>query len=389
MSQTSDFIKRVAERTGYRREFFMEKNMPSTPSNVVIMSFYGDIRSAAIMSSLLLRQFKEKSGKYLILCSWPGFQGLFPYVDEFWSLDDKTAINGLVSEAGNFNNTSRIYTELNHTLMESVNLLTVRDFKEYYDFGYTSKYFDEFKDVKRHFSEIVSETKLSANFLNELAKKKGIKVFIYPTTKMWCWQKNKSMNLPVPKLFWETLIEELINEGFSPIIYQNWFTYDMSKDFAQRCTYLVPTNITDVMAAMRSIGLVLDVFSGISTLSMVSRTPFVVVDERQRYIGNKGYEVDDLCCVSPKQHIWSFATMLMNGTPEEWKNSLIDAIIVKLKDFYPKLGNKNWGSTNESYETISYDIVRKRKMKRLGVYFINPSAKPVHQNVGGRLNLTE
>lgn len=373
MSQTSDFIQRVAERTGYRRDFFIEKNMPSTPSNVIAMPFYGDIRSTFVLSSLLLRQYKEKTGKYLILCSWPGFQGLFPYVDEYWCLDDETVTKSLALEANNFYNTSKISTELTQSLMESVNILTVRDFKEYYDSGFTKKYFEEFTDIKRYLPEVPSESKLSPSFLNEMSRRKGTKVFLYPTTKMWSWQKDKPMNLNVPKLFWETLIENLLEEGFVPVIYQNWFTYDMSKDFAQRCTYLVPKNITDVLAAMRHVGLVLDVHSGISNLAMAARTPFVVVDERQRYMETKGYEIDDLCCLSPKQYFWSFSTMLMAGEPKDWKNSLIEGITVKLKELSSKSESQEWGSTNGSYEIVSYDVVRQRKAKRLGVAFINSS----------------
>jgi len=373
MSQTSDFIQRVAERTGYRREFYKEKNMPSVPSNVVAMPFYGDLRSAFVLSSLLLRPYKELTGKYLILCSWPGLQGLFPYVDEYWCLDDESVAKTLASEANNFYNTSALATELTHRLMESVRIVTMRDLKELYDFGLTAKYFETFPDIRRYLPEIPSANKLSQNFLTEMSRKSGRKVFIYPTTRMWSWQKGKATNLTVPKLFWETLIEELLAADFVPVVYQNWFTYDMSTEFAQRCIYLVPRNVTDVLAAMRYVGLVLDVHSGISNLAIAARTPFLVVDERQRYMEHKGYEIDDLCCLSPKQYLWSFSTMLMAGEPSDWKNSIIDGIIVRLKEFAPTLAGQEWGSTNESYETVSYDTVRQRKARRLGVTFINSS----------------
>lgn len=373
MTQTNDFIQRIADRTGYKRESFVEKNMPSIPSNVVVMPFYGDLRSTFILSSLLLRPYKELEGKYLVLCSWPGFQGLFPYVDEYWCLDDESVTKGLALEANNFYNSSQIATELTHSLMESVNIFTARDLKEYYNLGFTSNYFETFSDIKRYLPEVPSASKLSQNFLNEMSRKSGPKVVVYPTTKMWSWQKNKAMNLSVPKLFWETLIEDLLEEGFVPVIYQNWFTYDMSKDFAQRCAYLVPRYVSDVLVAMRHVGLVLDVFSGISNLAIAARTPFLVVDERQRYMEYKSYEIDDLCCLSPKHYLWSFSTMLMTGSPSDWRSSLIDGIVVKLKEFQSNLKDQEWGSTNESYEIVSYDVVRQRKAKRLGVSFINSS----------------
>ena len=373
MSQTSEFIQRVADRTGFKREFYKERNMPSTPSNVVIMPFYGDLRSAFTLSSLILRPYKELQGKYLILCSWPGMQDLFPYVDEYWCLDDQNVSKGLALEANNFYNNSPLYTEITQSLAESAKILTSRDLKEYYNFGFTSKYFETFNQIKRYLPEIPSANKLSQSFLGEMSRRSGPKVLVYPTTKMWSWQRNKEQSLPVSKLFWETLIQELLNEGYVPVVYQNWFTYDMSSEFAQRCTYLVPRNISDVLAAMRHVGLVLDIHSGISSLAMAARSPFLVVDERQRYMEHKGCEVDDLCCLSPKQYLWSFSSMLMTGSPSDWKNSIIDAIIAKLNTFHPTLEGREWGSTNESYENVSYDIVRQRKAKRLGVAFINSS----------------
>lgn len=371
MSQTGDFIQRVAERTGFKREFFKEKNMPSAPSNIVLMPFYGDYKSAFVLSSLILRTYKENLGKYFILCSWPGLQGLFPYVDEYWSLNEDSTAKTLSLETNNFYNASALYTDIGHNIMENANMVTVRDIKEYYDNGFTAKYFDHFKQIKRYLPEIPSSNKLSQSFLNEMSHKKGTKIFVYPTTKMWSSQRGKSMNLPVPKLFWETLINELLDNGFEPVIYQNWFTFDMSSTFAQKCTYLVPRNITDVLAAMRHVGLVLDVHSGISNLALAARTPCLVVNERQLYMDQKEYEIDDLCCVSPRQYIWSFSTMLMNGGPDEWKNCIIEGIVAKLKNFSPLLENQEWGSTNELYESVSYDIVRNRKAKRLGVTFIN------------------
>ena len=84
MTQVNDFIKRAAARSGFKRTIFAEKNIPTSLENLMIVPFYGDIRSTFNLSSLLLKQYKEKNKNlYVILCSWPGYNGLFDYVDEY------------------------------------------------------------------------------------------------------------------------------------------------------------------------------------------------------------------------------------------------------------------------------------------------------------------
>ena len=106
-------------------------------------------------------------------------------------------------------------------------------------------------------------------------------------------------------------------------------------------------------------------------MASAARTAFLAVDERQRFVAYQDYAVDDLCCEDmPRQYIFAFWKMLMVGGPQEWKASVIDNIIKRLESFNPK---GDWGYTTESYEEVSYDSVRQRKVRRMGVTFINSS----------------
>lgn len=379
MTQVNEFIKRAAVRSGFNREFFMEKNVPTSLSNIMIVPFYGDIRSTFNISSFLMKQYKEKNKDlYVIMCSWPGFRDLFPYVDEYWSLDDESAIKTLALEANNLYNTSSLAIEINRSLLEVSNILSSNNLKAWHNQGFTKKYWEDFgirdqlheKKIKRYLPEVPSSTLLSSSFLNEMNRKQGKKIVIYPVTKMSTWHRGQMVYMPVLKSFWEALIETLLSEGYMPVVYQNWFTYDMSRDFTDRCVYLVPRNISDLLAAMHQIGLVLDIHSGISRLAIAARTPFVAVDERLRFIGSGDYEVDDLCCETSRKYIFSFSTMLMSGTPSEWKDSLLDNIVATLGSFVPTQSD-NSGVTNELYQSVSYNKVRDRKSKRKGVTFIS------------------
>jgi len=375
MSDVAAYLKRTAERTKYKREFFIEQNMPTNLSNVLAIPFYGDIRSTFILSSLILRSYKDlHKDKYIILCSWPGFHGLFPYVDEYWCIDESLS-KTLASEANSFYNGSNLATDLSRSLLEFLEVMTHRDLKKYHNRGFTDEYWNTFKTIQRYLPEVPSDNKLTDTFKNELNRGSEQKVVVYPVTRMWSWQKGKGVYLTIPKEFWTALFERLLDEGITPVVYQNGFTFDMSRDFADKCIYLVPRNITDVLAAFRSVGCVLDVHSGISRLAIAARTPFVAVDERIRFIELGDYAIDDLCCDSlPRKYIFSFSTMLMTGGRQEWKLSVIDNIITQLKSFIPSSQDQEWGSTAESYESVSYDRVRKRKARRMGVHFIG-SAK--------------
>lgn len=375
--EVSDYIRRIAQRTGYKREFFLEKNMPTHHSNVVAIPFYGDLRSVSILSSLILRSYCEiNKEKYFILCSWPGMRGLFPYVHEYWSLDDESVIRSLASGAINLYNDSNLAIDLTRSLAEVVNVNTGNEFKEFYNNKLTKKYFDAFKNINRFLPEVPSASLLSSDFRTKMDRCRGQKLIVYPVTRMRSRQQGKTVNLPVSKDFWVNLIERLILEGYSPIVYQNHFTYDMSTDFADKCIYLVSKNISDIIAAMRYIGCVLDIHSDISRIALIARCPFVSVTERHIYIEDHDYEIDDLCSDGlPKQYIYGFSTHLMAGDQNDWKLSIVDNIIVRLREFIPTLKLAKLPSTNESFVEVSHEIVRNRKAKRMGVTFINSSKK--------------
>jgi hypothetical protein len=378
LSQTSEFLKRASERLKFKRGFFKEKNIPTTSSNIIAVPFYGDLRSLFILSSFLLKPYKDlHKDKYVILCSWPGFHEMFSYVDEYWTLNDEGTVKILAMDVDNFCNKGNAFAEIQRGLFDCMNIITINDLSSFYNQGFTKEYRDTFGGVMRFLPDISSPSMLSENFKREIENKPGRKILIYPVTKLWSWKQGRNLSWPVPKDFWKALLERLIKENYTPVVYQNWSTYDMSRDFLDRCAYLAVSDVSEILAAMRYVGLVLDIHSGVSRLALASRTPFLLVDERQRFMHHKEYEIDDLCCETPREYIFSFSGMLMAGGPDEWKDSLFDSVIAKLNHFCVALNIGDLASTRESYEKISYDRVRERKHKRMGLSFINSSKMKV------------
>ena len=367
-----DIVKKAADKCGFNRESYIDANIPTLLSNVLVLPFFGDVRSTCIASSVVLRRFKEfRTNKYLILCSWPGNRALFPYVDEYWSPKDQTSIYNLSLGTIGFDNHSDVLVNYNRFLNNFFeNILSWEELKLFYNNGFGSKYWDTFKDVKVFLPNVPSSTTLPEDFRIEMGKHSGRKIVVFPSKKIDSWQEGRLHRLTTHRDFWCALVDRLIQDGFVPIIYQNTFTYDLSTDFTDKCIWLTCKDSGQILSGMRWADCVLDIHSGVSRMAAAARTPSLIVDERKRYVETKNYELDDITNLSPRQYLFSFSTMLMSGDVAGWNASLIDGIVSRLHKWLPSVDRTTLGSPTEYYQVADYDKVRRHKVKRLGVRFI-------------------
>jgi len=373
MDTVVDFLSRAANSTGFERTTYTEKKMPTNFQNLLVVPFFGDIKSTFILSSLLLKRIKEtRPNKYLILCSWPGYETLFPYVDEFWRPKDMGSLKEMALAAGSFSNTSDVSANYTRSLIQRFDdVLTNDKLREYYNSGFQKAYLEDFKDIKRFFPTIASSSRINDTLKQGLTQRSGHKVVVFPTLKARSWQRGRTEYCSVNKEFWVALVDRLISEGITPVVYQNQFSHDISRDFADKCLYLVSNSLEEVLASFRYIGCVLDVYSGISRFATAARCPYVCVDERMRYISDKEYEIDDICSVTiPRQYIFSLSGVMLSGDVSDWNSSVFDNIVARLNSFLPSLNRDTWDSTSESEVIVSYDTIRKLQSKRLGMRFI-------------------
>ena len=372
MKDIAGLIAKAAEKTGFQRDTFKADNIPTDPSNITVAPFFGDIRSSFILSSLLLHRYKEqdKPSKYLIVCGWPGLSCLFPYVDEYWSIQNDSHAKKLYLNATGFTNKSELvgqyYRNLNQYFFEDVVSLDTQ-FQPYYDKCLTNDFWGKYKQVKRFLPSVPSSATLSKEFNREFMEKGGYKIFVYPITTVVNWHNNYCRQINVSKDFWIALIKRLLKERYLPVIYKNFNTYDLSAEFSKSCIYFSDVEVSKMLTVMRMTGCVLDIFSGISRFSLAARTPFLCVDERARYVGLKEYEIDDLCGITiPKKYNFSFSTIIEGGTVASWDFDVFNSIIIKLQDFLPIIDKENLPPTGQSLEQVSYDLVRDRKLQRIG-----------------------
>ena len=368
MDDIVSILGRAASKSGFERVRFKDSDVPESMSSVSILPFFGDTRSMVILSSLLLHRYRE-SKKYFIICSWPGFEGLFPYADEYWSVKD-TLVERMFPFSDGMENNSKTAIALERNLnyfFEDV--VAASEFSKYYSNGITDRFFDSFGDVVCFKPVLNSLTVLGRQFVEDFSRREGNKVFLSPTKFAFCWEQKKLQRHHIGIDFWISLTEFLLQEGFIPVIFQNqMMTHDLSKRFAEKCLYVTDRNIINVMSVMHGSGCVLDIFNGISRLALLARCPYVCCDERERYNGTKEFEIDYLCGEKiPREYIFSFANLITIGYDGDWKNSLFSNIKKKLDDIFSDLNVDRLPSTSESYDTVSYEEVKKAKAKKLGV----------------------
>jgi hypothetical protein len=149
LGSIASFLTRAAQQTGFNREKYIEANIPKEYSDIVIFVFFGDYRAESIFSSLLFHQYikKKHANKYVILCSWQGHAGLFPYVNEFWSIGDSMTTELLNSKAVGFKNNDPSYITITKNLRKFFDVLEWDDIDFYYQDGLTAEYFEHFHDL--------------------------------------------------------------------------------------------------------------------------------------------------------------------------------------------------------------------------------------------------
>ena len=372
MIEVSESLNKAAAASGLKRVRYVEKNIPTSIENIVVFVFFGDHRSNFVLSSILLKRIKEerKSSKYFILISWPGNEGIFPFVDEYWQMENESSLFSLKNEVSGFSNKSISFTFLMKSLNQYFyNVMTDQDLVSFYDNGIKKEFFERFKHIKVYLPGIPS---VAASGI-ELARKMDslhAKVFIYPSKNIFSWRAGGISSSVAPRDFWIELINYLIENKFHPVIYSDLFSYDLSADFPESCIHISNLDLIKVLGIMRSTGCVVDFFNGISRYSILARTPFVCFEERSKFNAIKDYEINDLCAKNiNKEYIFGFSTIIENGDKSLWKSNFYDHLILKIKKIYNT--SKDFSqSAVESDEIVPYDSVRKIKNKKLGSRFI-------------------
>jgi hypothetical protein len=369
----NSILNKASERISFDRVRFSEKNTPTNINNVCCMVFFGDIRSQFVLSSMIMKRIREelKGSKYFILCSWPGLESMFPYVDEYWQPSNDSLLKDMYLKSQSFENTSAevisITRLLNSYLPEDI--LDQSIYTDYYNRGFTKEFFNRFGHIKVFLPSVPSSTVLGQDFNRKLVSKSK-KVLIYPATHIQNYKNDKIEYNLVSIEFWKELINCLSENNYSPVIYQDYLTYDLSVDYFDKHLFYKSENVSDLLSLFRSNDIVLDVFTGISKFAIAARCPFVCCQDRNIFNFYKEYETDDLTSKNlPKEYIFTFPEVCDLSSKTVWKRSLFDVIINKLVCM-GDIDKQDLPSPVEINKSVLYDTVRKIKANKLGTKFI-------------------
>jgi hypothetical protein len=369
----STVLKRASEKSGCRRIRYRDSDVPTSIESVTVMPFFGDQRSSFVLSSILMRRIKEelKGSRYFVMISWPGDEGLYNCVDEYWQVEDESSLVKLASCVDGFFNSSPLVPLLHRSLNQYFyEVMDGSEISSYYDGGLKSEFFERFRNIKVYLPSIPSFSSLGSDLTANL-KRGESKVFVSPSKTVQSWRNGRVENCKASEDFWICMLGRLVDEGMLPVVYRDAFSYDLSSSLPSGCVGVGPMDRLKCMSLMRSCGLVVDVFNGQSRFAIASRTPFLCFDERQRFNSLKEYELNDLCSSNlPKEYIFSFAALVEKGSASVWNSNLFDQMIAKIKHMKSNMDRDSWPSPVERYEIVPYDSVRKRKSKSMGTRFI-------------------
>jgi hypothetical protein len=374
MEDVPSFLKRAAEQCGFTRDYYIDNNIPTNSKDIVVVHIFGDWRNEFVLSSLLLKRFRDelRGSKYMILCTWKGRKGLFPYADEHWSPSDKSSYELLRHGALGLENSSEVYVQQRKSLNYFFHhIITPEEVVKFYDNGITGHFREKLGTIKRFLPMVPSASFLGSYINQELINRLGVKVCLMPTRQGRGFVNGKLRIMRSSREFWKCLLNRLVKSGYCPVVIQNHATYDLSGEFHDKAIFCQEEDVSKVLGLMRATGCVIDVFNGTSRLAIAARTPFVAVDDRGRFAEEREFEIDDLCAFDlSKQYIFSFPTILENGDVVSWNSSLFDLIIARLNRFTDNLDRDALPSTSESVVEVPFSAIREQRAKRLGTQFI-------------------
>lgn len=370
---TNGLLKKAAEKCGAVRLRYREKNIPTSSDGVVVFPFFGDRRSSFVLSSLLLKRIKEeqKGSKYFVMVSWPGMEGLYPYVDEYWQVDDESSLSKLRPGRSGFNNFSPMYSLIQRSLNQNFyDVISPDDLSEYYSCGVTKRFFERFKHIKLSLPAIPSASSLGSETHREISRNER-RVFMQPCREGFSWRNGSVASFTIPIQFWIDAALKLSSSGFFPIIFSDHFCYDISTEVNKGVCHLSGLDSSRMMSAMRLSNCVLDFFGDVSRMALCARTPFLCFEERSKYNAFKEYEINDLCGLGVhKEYIFSFGAILESGDRSSWDSNILEHAIVKLRKICDNVDRDSWPSAAESESIVPYDSVRRIKNKKFGSRFI-------------------
>ena len=368
----SDFLKITSKKLNFSRDKYTEKNIPSNFDQITVFFNLGDLRNTLSLSSMILPRFRKetKSLRYFIVFGYPGFSSLFPYADEYWSFDPENFFKIYNGSCGLDNSINLKTIYLRHLNENFREVIKSENFNDIYDHYFLKRYWDKNKNIRIILPQIINSLASNDSFVEKYSNINiDKKIFIFPNKTMQVIRKGKLVFEEIKSEFWTNLIKKLLENNISVFCIKHPLTHDVSSNFIDEKNILFfnELDVNQIMSLMRMSGCVFDFFSGISRLAIISRTPYILADERIRYFNYREYEFEDVVGESLHGERFFIFADLMNSNNDLY-NNIASNIISKID----KIIKNNKGILSSEYtdKLSNYQNVRYYQSKKMGLQFL-------------------
>jgi hypothetical protein len=301
MRDVKEYLKDFTRKYSIKREYFEESKIPENFDQLSIFINYSDIRSTCALSSIVLPKYRleNKSSRYFVVIGLPEQKVLYPYVDEYWSFQGDELNKEIFFDSEGIQNNNKKVIEIKRLMNEHFrDVSSSNDFSSTYNNYLTSNYWKNYKSVRVVLPRIYNMLDYSKSPLAKLYSMTQKKMFIFPSQYAYLNSEDKNKKRKIPKEFYKYIIENLNTQGYGVVCYQNSYSYDMSLILEENENLMIYNNndFLTMMSMMKRTGFVVDFFSGISRLAAIAQCPFLLLDERKRYVNWREYEFEDVVC---------------------------------------------------------------------------------------------
>lgn len=361
------FLARAATRCGFSRERYEAQSVPNSSSPVVVLPFFGDMRAEVILACLVAHRYvsMHRPGCYLIVASWPGHAGFWPYADEFWGLAEEPAVvQAYCSAAGYRSGSSGVGNAFRRLFEIFERCIEVEDLERYYSAGFNSEFFSSFGDPIIVMPPV---RPLPAAINKGLGKVMGNKVFISPARVATVYENGVLRPQPIDLAFWVGLVKRLVSDGYSPVVWQGARTHDVSALASDGCFYFATEDVGDALSAMRSCDVVVDCFGDLHRMAAMARCPYVVAQDRGKFVGLNDGELDDVLVENKRRKYFFTASSLLGS--RDW-GMIYDALMVHIEGVVSGDDRRSWPAAGERREVIPVARIRERRGAKFGIHFL-------------------
>jgi hypothetical protein len=300
MRKVKDYLQEFAKKYNIRREFSDESKIPENFDQLSIYVNYSDLRNTCGLSTLVLPKYRmeTKASRYFIVCGIPNCKILYPYADEYWSFQGTDLNKNLFHDSIGIDNQTKYSTDIKRILNEHFrDVSTSLDFVKSYNNYLTEDYWKSYKTVRVSMPRIYNTLDYSSHPILKFYDIPDKKVFIVP---MQYGFSNDNKKIKIPIDFYKYIIHNMTSQEVGVVCFQNSLTYDMAPHVKENSKVFLhqDEDFLKMMSMMKRTGFVVDFFSGISRLACIAQVPFLLFDERNRYISAREYEFEDLTCPS-------------------------------------------------------------------------------------------